>query len=119
MNTEFRWIVSPAVAFPALVKYQQQAIFAGIVGIAEFYAPQIEAWMKQSAPWTDQTGNARQSLHTDIETVGKSMVTIILEHGVDYGYWLEVAHQGRFSIILPALDYWAPKIWEGVVALLS
>lgn len=118
-ETGFVWVSPPPdKVFPALLKYQQEAIYKGILGIARFRAPQIEAWMKQNAPWTDRTANARQSLFTDIEQLAQQVV-ITLNHGVDYGYWLEVAHQGDYSIILPALDYWARVIWNDVVALLS
>lgn len=116
----FQWISPPPdQAFPALLKYQQEAIYKGILGIAEYYKPIIEGWMKTEAPWQDATGNARQSLYTEVEEVVGQMVTITLNHGVDYGFWLEVANQSKYSIILPALDYFAPKIWEDVKRLLS
>ena len=113
------WTSPPNQVFPALLKWYQEAIYEGILKLAEYFKPKIEAWMKQNAVWTDRTGNARQTLFTDIKTVINQMVTITLNHGVDYGYWLEVANNGDYSIILPALDYWAPKIWDAVKALLS
>lgn len=91
-------------------------IIASLQAIADSYAPRIEAWMKANAPWQDQTGNARQGLHTEVETLVNG-VALHLAHGVDYSHFLEWSHQGRFSILMPALDVFAAQIWTDVQAL--
>lgn len=64
----------------------------------EFAATKSEASMRKNAPWTDQTSNARNGLHTvpfhDGRTHGYH-----LAHGVPYGIWLEVRWDGRYGII--------------------
>jgi hypothetical protein len=113
-----RWTVPPQTAWEALAGNYAAAIERGIVAIAQSFAPQIANWMKQNAPWTDRTGNARQGLYTEVNHVVRSMVEIIFSHGVAYGLWLEIRHAGAYAIVNPALDYWAPRIWAAVVRML-
>lgn len=72
--------------------------------VADYWAPVIEAYAKDNAAWTDRTGNARQSLHAFVEQLSRDSVALYLAHGVEYGKWLELAHAGRYAIILPALQ---------------
>lgn len=72
--------------------------------VAEYFAPVVETYAKQNAPWTDQTGNARQGLHGFVEDLSDTVTALYLAHGVDYGIFLELAHQGRYAIIMPTLE---------------
>lgn len=72
--------------------------------VADYFAPVVETYAKQNAPWTDRTGNARQSLHAWVEELAKDTVYLYLSHGVEYGKWLEVANAGKYSIIYPTLQ---------------
>lgn len=61
-----------------------------------------EARMKVNAPWSDDTGFARVSLHTEVRHVpGK--YTIIFAHGANYGIWLEIKQSGKYEIIMPTV----------------
>ena len=113
----FKWQVPPDEALVELVDAYATAVHTGVYTICQRYQPTVEAWMKSNAPWTDRTGNARQTLHTEVEEVVNQMVSIILAHGVDYGKYLELSNGGVYSVISPALDYFAPKIWADVQAL--
>lgn len=62
-----------------------------------------EGWMKENAPWTDRTGNARATLRTTTEHEAKVHHTIWLFGGVPYQVWLEVRFAGRYAIIGPAI----------------
>jgi len=118
-QTGFRWIRPPEQALSELTEAYVSAIERGILKIAQAYAPQIADWMKANAPWTDRTGNARQTLYTEVNHVVKSMVEIILSHGMSYGVYLELNNAGRYAIIDPAIDHWAPILWSEVVRMLS
>lgn len=61
-----------------------------------------EAFMKENAPWEDDTGAAREGLFTvaDIEGDRKE---IVFSHGVGYGIWLEINYSGRYEIIMPSV----------------
>ena len=55
--------------------------------------------MKTNAPWTDRTGNARSSLHTQsLISPGRSY-GFTVAHGASYGIWLEVRFSGRYAVI--------------------
>ncbi len=117
-QTGITWQVPPSRAWADLADAYVTAIHKGVRAIAQRWAPEIANWMKDGAPWTDRTGNARQTLYTAVEEVVNQMVTIILSHGVYYGIFLELRNAGRFAIVNPALDHFAPLIWDDVVRML-
>ena len=88
----------------AQLSVYEQKVNAAAHAVANYFAPVIETYAKDNAPWTDRTGNARQGLHGFVEDVSESVVAIVLAHGMDYGKWLELAHHGRYAIILPSLE---------------
>ena len=115
----FEWTTRPPQEmFAEGVVWYDNAIKQALLELAQQFAPQIEAWMKAQAPWTDRTSNARQGLHTEVEALVNE-ISIWLMHGVDYGVFLELKNAGRYAIIGPALDYWAQQLWEAVKAMLS
>lgn len=67
-------------------------------------------YAKDNAPWTDQTGQAREGLGVEISQ-GFGAVTLDLYHTVDYGLWLEVIQNARFATILPTLEHYAPQVF--------
>lgn len=79
------------------------------------FAPQIEAWMKQNAPWTDRTGAARRGLNAEYRAiVGYTVAQLIVGHNVPYGPELEFDYSGRYSVIGPAIDFFAPKVLTAI-----
>ncbi len=96
---------------PKLIKEKTEAVL-------QRYAPEIENWMKVNAPWTDQTGAARNGLaaryYSDPDSTG-----IILFHQVPYGLWLEVRYSGKYAIIDPALQEWGPRVMAGLTGTLE
>lgn len=86
-------------------------VIADMKRIADYYAPIIEAWMKQNAIWNDITGNARAGLKAEVEQLAEDAVLISLDHTEPYGYWLELKNQGKYAIIQPALHYFAPQVF--------
>jgi len=119
MPTGMVWTNPPSEAWPAMAGRYRRAIETGIFRIAQRWAPEIEQWMRDNAPWTDRTSNARQSLYTDVNFAVGEMVELIMAHGVEYGIYLELSNAGTYAIINPALDHFAPLIWQDVVRLLS
>lgn len=118
-HSGFYWKEPPEdTVIPALEEYLR-AIHNGVLAIAQFWSPQIQNWMRENAPWTDRTGNARQTLHTEVIDVTGEMVGLMMAHGVTYGYNLELRNSGRYAIIGPALDKFAPLIWANVKELLG
>lgn len=114
----FEWEIPPEKAFAVLYDLYVEEIRSTIFQLAQSFAPRIEAWMKENAIWTDQTGNARQSLYSDVEKTLTDIV-VFLDHGISYGVFLEYANQGDYAIIGPALDYWSIQFWNAVKALFA
>lgn len=112
----FVWFHSPDEVFPEGLDRYVSDIRMAIMQISRQRAPEIETWMKNNAPWEDRTGNARQTLHTEVWMMAEQAV-IRLSHGMGYGTFLELAHGGRWAVIGPALDHFAPKIWNDVEQL--
>ena len=85
---------------------------------AETAAKKLESSAKQHAPWKDRTGHARQRLTGKVEGVHNGY-KLILAHGVDYGVWLELAHEKRFAIIEPTINKEGTSILKGFERLLE
>lgn len=75
--------------------------------VFDYMESATESRMRTHAPWTDQTGNARAGLRARHVNSGDEH-TLVLFHTMDYGFWLEVAHDGQYAIIGPT------QIWAGV-----
>ena len=113
----FKWETSPEKAFvPGFDKYAA-LIHSEISIIALRRAPEITDWMKQNATWKDDTGEARRTLHTEVEWVLNKMVSVVMDYGVDYGVWLAFARGGKYDIIAPALDHWSKVLWDDIKEL--
>lgn len=63
-------------------------------------AAQAVVYAKQTAPWTDRTGDARRSIHSETSSDGMSVAIGIGEH---YGKYLETGFGGRYRTIDPAV----------------
>ena len=71
---------------------------------AETSAKLLEGSAKENRRWTDRTGQARQRLNGSVGKVPEGY-KIYLAHGVDYGLWLELAHERKYSIIPETIRY--------------
>ncbi len=93
-------------------------------------APEITAWMKENAPWTDRTTKARYSLKAEMgdfwyrfqdgdERNFKSTTRLVIGYiatadPVWYAWYLETIKAGKWAIVGPALDEWGPIIWNRI-----
>lgn len=77
---------------------------ASIRMLAETGALKMQSYAQQNAPWTDRSGAARQRLNGSVEK-RKDGYLIMISHGVEYGIYLEFAHEKRFAIIPDTLRY--------------
>lgn len=69
-------------------------------------------------PWVDRTGKAKQELKAVYIKSGTKYI-LRLQHGVDYGIWLEFANEKRFAIILPTLRRIQPNFIAEIKRLLG
>lgn len=63
----------------------------------------LENYAKENARWENRTGHARQRLKSDY-ILSESGIKLRLKHGVDYGKWLELAHEKKYSIIPETIE---------------
>jgi hypothetical protein len=86
-----------------------QFLDKAMAATTKVYEGRIESRARMNAPWQDQTGNARNGLKAKS---GKSAEGwhIVLFHRVSYGFWLEVANEGKFQIIMPTLRQALPLV---------
>lgn len=71
---------------------------AVIRAFAETGGLKMQSYAQQNAKWTDRSGAARQRLKSGVER-RESGYWIRLSYGVDYGIWLELAHEKKYAIL--------------------
>lgn len=79
------------------------------LALAANWAARMEAHMKAHAPWQDRTGSARAGLAGRAEIDGGDIV-IRLKHSVDYGPYLELAHERKYAILEPTARKYARDV---------
>lgn len=96
-------------------KFDSQKLVDGLTGMetkaeaaiklyAKNSAEKLEADAKTNARWQNHTGDARRRLKGDSLPVSNGY-KLRLAHGVDYGIWLEMAHERRYAIIEETIRY--------------
>lgn len=91
---------------------------AAIAMYANNAALTLQNYAREHRPWTDRTGHARQRLTGSVARVAQGY-QIILAHGVDYGKWLELAHEKKYAIIQPTIQAKSPEVLSGFNKLLE
>lgn len=100
-----------------LASFESRAIVA-MQMYCETAAQDLAGYMKEHRVWTDRTGQARQRLNAYVEETDTGF-RIVLAHGVDYGIWLELAHEKRFAILEPTVRLKGPDVVAGFDSLLN
>ena len=96
-----------------------ERIGAAILMYASTKAIELEAKMKQNRPWTDRTGMAKATLNAKVSQPNENTVRITLAYGVDYGIWLELAHEKNYAIIGPTIDQEGPRVISDLNNIMS
>ena len=92
---------------------------AAVLMYANTKAVEIQSKMKVNRPWTDRTGMAKATLTTRVSQPESSIVRITLAHGVDYGIWLELAHEKNYAIIQPTINEEGPRFVKDLNGLMN
>lgn len=85
---------------------------------AQEFAQDLVDYAKQNAPWNDRTGDARAGLNAEVVS-DNGTLSIVLQHGVDYGIWLEIRWGGRYAIILPTVETMGRKLYDKMQGMLG
>lgn len=112
MGQNFRWRVPPSKAWqiPVVVQRWEDAVNAELL----YWAPQIEADMKRNASWEDRTSNARQTLNAFVHSPRTGVLALVAKQQMTYGVQLETKYGGRYAIVLPTLQLYYDRIWQGI-----
>lgn len=93
-------------------------LHAGLLMFAKTQATQLQGHMKRNRPWTDRTGMAKATLTATVVEENDA-IKIKLAHGVDYGVWLELAHEKNYAIIEPTIRMKGPEVISNLDNLLA
>ena len=89
----------------------------------EMYGPTcaaaLQAKAKRDRPWTDRTTRARGGLTGSCALEDNRTVNIVLAHTVDYGLWLELAHEKNYAVVEPTVRLEQQAIINGLEGLLN
>lgn len=120
-RTGIQWITPPSALADAVERYGDRVIVA-VTAVAQRIATIMQDDAKANAAWTDRTGNARSGLFGTAERdAAEKVVTLYLSHGaqLDYGIWLELANEGKHSIIMKTVEAHLPELKSELDALLK
>lgn len=84
-----------------------------LMGYGKTSAKKLRTLAVKNRPWTDHTAHARQRLHGECERYDTG-IRMILAHGVEYGVYLEFAHEKRYAVIYPILQREAGNVMQGL-----
>lgn len=93
--------------------------YAGLEMLMQTVSSKMEVWAKKKAPWADRTGAARQRLHGEAYWENKNIIVAAIIHQVDYGIWLELAHERKYAILEKAIEKHKNQLEESVAKLLE
>lgn len=82
----------------------------GSVKAMEATMAEAEADAKRSAPWTDRTGNARNSIGGYTDDSNKKKPVGVLSIGMFYGVFLELKNNGKYRVVWPTLETAAQRL---------
>ena len=90
---------------------------AAIKMYASAGAKKFENYAKKKRKWKDRTGHARQGLKGWVD-VNSHDVRINIGHSVDYGIWLELAHEQKYAILEQTVTAMSEEVLKGYENLL-
>lgn len=93
--------------------------YSAITMLLETAAKKMESWAKMNRPWKDRTNRARLGLTGYAYWESKKVVAAVIAHTVDYGVYLELAHQRKYAILEQAIEEHKDEIEDAVKEVLK
>lgn len=115
--SSFSMSVDTSEVDKGLLELQEKAL-AAVDIYGKTAAAKLEGKAKANRPWTDRTSRARQGLTGSSEMTAEGL-TVILAHTVDYGVWLELAHEKKYAIVEPTVRLDSNELVQGLVGLIE
>jgi len=86
--------------------------------VVDRQAQEATGWMRTNARWTDRTGAARSGLQ-GIPIHARTYEEILLTYSVNYGIWLEIAHDRKYAILAPAMRVMGDELMRNLSHILD
>ena len=115
----YSWVQEPEEVFGEVARRYNDMLHERAKQLALSYTQRIEDWMVENAAWEDRTGLARDELYAQVSDVMNQAVVISIGHGVHYGLFLEINYAGKYAILNPAVDHFAPLIFADLKRMLK
>jgi len=76
---------------------------SGAILAAHEIAVLLEGYAKAHHPWTPRTGNTTNSIRGTVVEASDEIIRVVLSAGMDYDVFLELAHEGKWAWLWPAI----------------
>lgn len=80
-------------------------------------APRLQNYAQAHAPWHDISGMARRGLKGGSYLKGDKIM-VYIAHSVDYGVYLELAHDQKYAILDPTIEALKGEIFAGYARIM-
>ncbi|MBU3208524.1 hypothetical protein KPL28_02605 [Clostridium algidicarnis] len=91
---------------------------AAIGVYADTAGKKLEAYAKNSAPWTDRTGLGRKTIEGGNQWEGDKC-HVYVAGNMDYSPYLELCNDKKHATLKPSVDKLSPEILKGMGNLLG
>lgn len=102
------------VDFMKLARKQKALLKA----LGDATAVKMEKDAKANAPWTDRTGNARQTLQGKSEW-DNDMFHVMICGNMQYSVYLELAHEKKYAILVPTTEKYKDEFYNNAKKVLG
>lgn len=102
--------LDPSAALKKMAEVKQRSMFAA-EQVAQNGAAKLEAEAKRSAPWTDRTGLARQTIRGVSGWEGGKLRCGVTGN-MEYSAYLELTHEGKNAVLWPTVQRNREEIME-------
>ena len=119
ISPDFSWLLRPFIMATKIGTLNDK-IIAAMHTMGDALAQKMQSHAQATAPWNDQSGNARQGIRGFAMTMAAS-VTIYLVHSVLYGVYLEMGTRfmGARAVLLPTLEAHYGEVMQMMRAALA
>lgn len=81
----------------------QAAFYQRTVDAADEIARALETYAKNNHLWKDRSGFTTQSTRGEVAEAARDYVMVALSAGMDYDVFLELAREGKYAWLMPAM----------------
>ena len=94
---------------------------AGVEGVARVTGANMQNYARNRAHdvWHKQSGLARAGLHGGSFWQNPFILMIFIAHGMDYGVYLELAHDRKYALLEEVRDKYKDSFYNGVKKIMG